>query len=385
MSTRVIKRRAAEEPAPPAQHSPRPAFSVAPATGPLALSGPSSLPAFAIIGLFVMAAVVMLEWAAYFMVPLTAAIVVGLTLGPMIDKLERMGLPPYLAGLAIIAALCLFLYGLFMAFAIPLEEWSFRIPDVMDRLREIAYWIGGTLEQLQEISRQVQEAAKPNRGSGLEVSVDEGIVTQFLASAPAIVGQCLIFLGTFYFFVVSRSRVRAGVLAFAPTRAARLRLGRIMRDIETSLSRYLIAITFVNIGLGVATGLAMWVLGLPTPALWGALAAVLNYVLFIGPATMAVILAGVALVTFDNISAVLLPPGAFLMLNLIESQFVTPTVLGQQLVLNPLIVFLSLAFWMWLWGPVGAFLALPLFVAGAIVLYHSLPPGRRDAFSLGIR
>lgn len=350
-----------------------------------AVSGaPGFAPGFAIVGLFIMATIVTLEWAAYFMVPLTAAIVVGLTLGPLIDRLERAGFPPYLAGLAIIAAIALFLYGLFMAFAIPLQEWSIRVPEVLSRLREAASRIGGTLERLQEISREVREAAKAG-DSGLEVTVDEGVVTEFLASAPAVIGQCLIFIGAFYFFVVSRGRVRAGVLAFAPTRSSRLRLARIMRDIETSLSRYLIAITFVNVGLGAATGLVMWLLGLPTPALWGALAAVLNYILFIGPATMAVILAGVALVTFDNFSAVLLPPAAFLGLNLLESQFVTPTVLGQQLVLNPLIVFLSLAFWLWLWGPVGAFLAVPLFISGAIALYHSLPAGRREAFSLGMR
>lgn len=342
------------------------------------------LPGFAVIGLFVMASIFALEWAAYFMIPLTTAMVVGLTLGPLIDKLEHMRFPPYLAGLAIIAALCLFLYGLFMAFAIPLEEWSARVPEVLEKLRQVAFWIEGPLKQLHDISREVQEAAKAG-SQDLEVSVNEGVVTRFLSSAPAIFGQCLIFIGTFYFFVVSRSRVRAGVLAFAPTRPARLRLARIMRDTESSLSRYLMAIAIVNVGLGIATGLVMWILGLPTPALWGALAAVLNFVLFLGPAAMVVILGGVALITFDSLSAVLLPPAAFIGLNLLESQFVTPTVLGRQLVLNPLIVFLSLAFWLWLWGPVGAFLAVPLFITGAIILYHSLPEDRRDAFSLGIR
>lgn len=362
----------------------RPTFTVAPASSRITLPAVSGVQRFAVIGLFVMASIVMLQWAAYFMVPLTAAILVGLTFGPVIDRLERTGLPPYLAGLAIVVAICLFLYALFMAFAIPLEEWSFRIPEVLARLREVAFWVGGTLERLQEISRQVQEAADGG-GGDLQVSVKEGIVTQFLASAPAIIGQCLIFIGAFYFFAVSRSRVRAGVLALAPSRAARLRLARIMRDTESSLSRYLLAISLVNVGLGIATGLMMWALGLPTPALWGALAAVLNYVLFIGPTAMAVILGGVALVTFDSLSTAILPPAAYLGLNLIESQFVTPTVLGQQLVLNPLMVFLSLAFWLWLWGPVGAFLAVPIFMAGTITLYHCLPSGQREAFSLGAR
>jgi predicted PurR-regulated permease PerM len=339
----------------------------------------------ATIGLFATAIVFALDWASYFLIPFTAAMIVGMTFGPVVDRLVRAGLPMYLAGMAIVTSVAAGIYVLFLAFAIPLEEWSQRIPQIMARLRQLVFWIKDPLERIYELSREVREAANAE-GTGMEVSVrNTGVVTTFLASAPAFFGQLLIFIGAFYFFIVSRSRVRAGLLMLAPSRRARLRVARILRDTEHSLSHYLLAISMVYAGVGVATGLAMWLLGMPSPALWGALAAVFSFLPFVGPALTIVILAGVALITFDTAPAILAPPLAFFAINLLESQFVTPIVLGMRLTLNPLIVFLSLAFWLWLWGPVGAFLAVPIVVLSVITLYHCLPPGQREVFSLGIR
>lgn len=340
---------------------------------------------FAIFGVFAIAFVFWLDWASYFVIPVTTALIVGLTLGPVVDRMDHFGVLRHLAGAIILGVLVALGYLLFLAFAIPLEEWSVRMPEIIQRLREAVFWVRDPLDRLHELSREVREAANGEQ-SDLSVSLKaEGVVNTVLASAPALAGQILIFIGSFYFFVVCRASVKRAMIMLPARFSTRLRLARVVRDAEYSFSRYLLAITFINTGFGILTGLAMWALGMPSAALWGALAAVLNFVMFIGPALMAAILAGVALVTYDTITAAMIPPLVFVGLNLLEGQFVTPAVVGARLVLNPLMVFLSLAFWLWLWGAIGAFLAVPILILSTIVLHHMLPPERRRFLAFGPR
>lgn len=331
---------------------------------------------WAVIGVFLLLAVFALHWGRYFFIPATLAIAIGLTMGPFVDRLERMGVPPYLASGLIVLLLAGALYGLFLAFAIPLEEWSARVPEILDRARALLFSLRGTLEQLEELSKGVQEAASPAKDAPLEVTVrNTGLVTSYLATAPAVLAQMLILLGAFFFFLANRSRLRTWLLLLPVSQGVRYRIARIFRDTEYYLSRYVATITVVNIGLGIATGAAMWVVGMPSPALWGLLAAVLNFIPYLGPGLMTIIIGGVALVTFDQPTAILVPPLTFVGLNVIEGQFVTPTVLGHRLTLNPFVVFMVLVFWVWLWGPVGAFLAVPLLIFGTVTLAHAQADG----------
>jgi predicted PurR-regulated permease PerM len=125
--------------------------------------------------------------------------------------------------------------------------------------------------------------------------------------------------------------------------------------------------------LGVVVALGAWVFGFPNPLIFGVLAALLNYLPYIGPACMALILFAVGLVTFPTLGYALLPPACFVGLTTIEGQIITPTVMGHRLTLNPLAVFLAIAFWAWLWGPMGAFLAVPLLIVGMVIVSHLFP------------
>lgn len=325
---------------------------------------------WSMVGIFCLLAIFALKWGAFFIVPMTVAIAMGFTFGPLVDWLECRRLPPYIASAVIVALLGGLLYGLFVAFAIPLEEWSIRVPEMLDKTRVHLYALRGTLERLQELGKSVQEAATPG---DLPLPVSDpstGLISSFLATAPAVLAQMLVFLGAFYFFLANRSRLRTWLLLLPLGNDARCRIASIFRDTEYNLSRYVAAIAVVNIGLGLVTGLTMWLLGLPQPALWGGLAAVLNFIPYLGPGLVTLAVAGVALISFDTGAEALLPPIAFLVLNLIESQFVTPTVIGHRLTLNPFMVFTTLGFWVWLWGPVGAFLAVPLLIVATVVASH---------------
>jgi predicted PurR-regulated permease PerM len=155
--------------------------------------------------------------------------------------------------------------------------------------------------------------------------------------------------------------------------AARLRALRILNEIEEHLGGYLLTVTLINLGVGTATGLICAVTGMPNPAGLGALAATLNFLPIIGPVAMFVILTLIGVIAFATLSAGLIAPLAFVGLTFLEGHFVTPTIIGRRLELNALAVFMALAFWTWLWGPMGGFLSSPLLIVGLILKEHLMP------------
>jgi predicted PurR-regulated permease PerM len=156
-------------------------------------------------------------------------------------------------------------------------------------------------------------------------------------------------------------------------RDARLRTLRILNEIEVHLGNYLLTVTLINVGVGIATGIVCAVTGMPNPAGLGALAAALNFIPIIGPVAMFVVLAVVGLVAFPTIGGGLMAALAFGGVTFLEGHFVTPTIIGRRLSLNALAVFIALAFWTWLWGPMGAFLASPILIVALILKEHLMP------------
>jgi predicted PurR-regulated permease PerM len=184
----------------------------------------------------------------------------------------------------------------------------------------------------------------------------------------------MLFFVTLIFFLASQLDFRRYAVSFFTTRNGKLRFIRISNDIEEILASYVAVVTVINFGLGVTVGVGAWLFGFPNPIIFGVLAMVLNYIPYIGAACVTLILFAVGLVTFPSLGYALVPPAAFVAVATIEGQFITPAVLGHRLTLNPLVVLLALAFWAWLWGPIGAFLAVPLTVMGMVVLQHVFPP-----------
>src|SRR5690606_25931795 len=136
---------------------------------------------------------------------------------------------------------------------------------------------------------------------------------------------------------------------------------------ENEISRYLLAITIINAGLGVAVTIAMWLIGMPTPYLWGLMATLLNYIPYLGAIFGAAILGLVALVSFEPIGQALMVPLVYLVLNGIEGQLITPAVVGNRLSINPLVIVISIAFWAWIWGIPGMLVAVPLLIVARIL------------------
>jgi predicted PurR-regulated permease PerM len=155
--------------------------------------------------------------------------------------------------------------------------------------------------------------------------------------------------------------------------AARLRMLRILNEIEANLGGYLLTVTMINFGVGVATGITCEVTGMPNAAGLGALAASLNFFPIIGPVAMFVVLAVVGVVTASTIGVGLIAALLFVGITFVEGHFVTPTIIGRRLELNALAVFMALAFWTWLWGPMGGFLSSPLLIVALVLREHLTP------------
>lgn len=328
-----------------------------------------------VILLGVLGAVAILKFGRPILVPITLAVVIGLMLGPYADRLERIGLPPSVSSALVVVALLALVAAFVAGFAVPMGAWASQLPLVWERLREILIDWRGAMDSVWALGDQLRSLT--GTSGGVSVTVDDGGPAADLAFlAPGLVGQLLVFLAALYFFIATRHDIRVSILRLCISRRLRWRAAHVFRDVETMVSSYLVSITLINVGLGIAVSLAMFALGVPSPVLWGLLAATLNYIIYVGPAAMIVILLGVGLSSFTTFPAILTPAGAYLFLNLIEAQFVTPQILGRRLTVNPFLVFLALVFWLWIWGPAGGFVAVPLLLVmhAAIANIAPTPP-----------
>lgn len=307
----------------------------------------------------------------FVLAPVTLAVVVGLMLGPVAVRLERFGMPPWLSSAIVFMLFIGVVLALGAALTGPLSFWAGELPRIWEELQEQMAELRQPLEVLRGVQEQIRDVTG---GSGLTVSVEEGSpVTSMATLAPALFAQLLLFMGSLYFFVATRDAIRHAVLRLCVSRRMRWRTAHVFRDVEGLVSRYLLSITAINIGLGLAVTIVLWAAGVPSAPLWGALAGLLNFIIYIGPAIMAALLFIVGLGTYDTITASLMPVAIYLSINLIEAQFVTPMVVGRTLTLNPFVVLLALAFWIWIWGPVGGFIAIPALLIVLAISRNILP------------
>jgi predicted PurR-regulated permease PerM len=323
----------------------------------------------ATIGIFVILAVVALSLARPLLLPVASAFVVAMMLGPLSARAERYRIPPLVTAIILWLLVIGVFYGVIVLLASPVVEWIGKAPDIGRNIQEKLHVLDRPLAALQEL----RDALLPSEKKGsIGVDIMTFVQPALLVVTPAI-GQIFIFFGTLFFMLLGRARLRRVLIAFFDEREARLRMLKIMNDIEHNLTGYLSIVAVINIAVGICGGFAAWVAGLPDPIAWAVLGFILNFIPYIGALIMEAALFMVGLVTFPTLTHALLAPLLFLALATLEGHFITPSVMGHRLTLNPLVVFLSLVFWTWLWGPVGAFLAVPILIMAMVVVDHLFP------------
>lgn len=298
------------------------------------------------------------------LLPLATAFIISALLTPIADRLGRLGLPEGAdAGVTMLVAVAA-LIAAFLVVDRPVIAWTQKLPQTieaaLDKLDGVASAMSRMREATEEVEKSISELApEPVR----EVVVKETTMMESLASSAREASvQILFTLVLAYFLLAGRTSFRIKAMAAQPTLRGKLQVARIFRDIHRKVGQYMLTMTVINIGLGAAVALAMAAIGMPSPIVWGALAGVLNFVPYIGPAVVTLLAAATGLVTFDSLQQAALAPLVYVVLNFIESNVVTPSLVGVRMMLSPLAILLFVATFAWLWGPVGAVLAAPLLV-----------------------
>ena len=327
----------------------------------------------AIIGIFLILLAGALYYARGFFLPLILALLTTLAFMPTVRWLARRGIPAVVSAVLLVVALGGVVAGGSVILAEPVAEMVASAPQVAQQLRQRFSQVRGPVSRLVEAGEQMQQIAEPATGAERPQKVviaQPGIISwaaDTLSGAGTTIGATLLFV---VFLLSSGDLFLQKIVRAVPSLHDKKRSLRIVHDVESEVSRYLLTITLINIGFGTVVGLAMLVLGMPHPALWGIGAALLNFIPYIGAIIGLGLSAAVALVTFPTLAMAAVPPLAYFAIHLIESIVVTPLTLGRRLELNSVAILVALAFGGWMWGIVGALVAVPLLVVVKVFCDH---------------
>ena len=303
-----------------------------------------------------------LKYASNLFAPIVLALVLGVVLSPLSDVTDKLGAPRVLSAFStmILGLIAILTIAFFLE---PHVMYAFqRAPLLWLELQSSLIELQSMLRGLEEISAGVAEAIDPESTKEEKPSVAIPTLSDAVFAAPQYLAQVMIFIGTLYFFLLSRREVYRSMGAYV----GQLSEGDLLLA-EARVSRYFLTIAIINACFGVIVTVVMTLLGMPSPVFWGLLAFLVNFVLYLGPAALGCSLIVAGIVTFDGAYS-FLPAALYLAMNATEGQFVTPSLVGKRMSVNPLLVFLSLVFWLWLWGQIGGIVAIPILIWGIVIL-----------------
>ena len=326
------------------------------------------------IVLVVLGAIAFLYFARPLVLPVFMACFAGMALKPLIRWLSCCHIPPALSA-AVVLCLLVATIGIgFFQLGRPALTWMNEAPQHMTDLRQRVLKIfprlarfnqaaaavnnlGATEEEKKEEQKKVPTVeVKDSRGSSS--------VLNWTGTFLAGVGETLVLL---YLLLASGDLFLQKLVHVMPTLRDKKRAVEISHEIQQNISNYLFSVSLINIGMGLIVGGGLYFMGVPKAAMWGMFVALLNFVPYFGPVAGVTVLGTVGLLTFDTLWKGLLPPGWYLLLHLLEANLITPVLLGRRFTLNPVVIFVSLIFWTWLWGVPGALLSVPILVSIKVV------------------
>ncbi len=316
-------------------------------------------------GLFVLACLYTLRTAREFLLPLVVGVMLYFLLVPLVRRLKRLGVPDG-AGAAMVVLTLILVVGLGVyALSWPASSWMARAPDGLRRVEQKLKPVLRSVEKLTRTAQQVEEFTAGAAPAGTaEVTVKEtGIGTTVLGGMQSFLGGAAIVLTLVYFLLASGDTVLRKIVQASPRLADRKRAVDIAREMEEQISTYLLVTTMINAAFGVVVALVLWAMGMPNPALWGATAAVTNFIPYLGSVICTAFIALAAILAFDDIWWAMLVPAVFFLINTIEGYLITPLIMGRRFTLDPTLLFVGLLFWWFVWGTPGALLAVPMMAA----------------------
>ncbi|MDV5822307.1 AI-2E family transporter [Sphingobium naphthae] len=302
---------------------------------------------------------------AEFFLPLTAALVIAIALVPLLEWMERRGLPSGLAALLAVIGFLVVANTALVLIVVPATDWFSALPQ---RLPQIQANLAPLIDFYANLQRFVDETVQMLATGPVAAAQTAAVeaprsLLQFAAtSAPAAIIQMVFALLIIYFFLAGWTRLRRRTINSRGSFDGAMAVARVIQNVVDATSAYVITIATINLCLGLAVAVALWLIGMPSPLMWGGIVALLNFVPYFGPMLAAVLLALGGLMVFDDVWVALLPAALQVGFHLVEANVVTPMLLGRRLTMNPLLILVSLTFWGWVWGTPGALLGVPLLI-----------------------
>lgn len=355
---------------------------------------PASSSSLRTLTLLVGAALVLgfLFWAKLVVIPVALAILFTFLLAPLVNLLQRRGLGRVLS-VVLVTVLAL---GAVIGTGYAITRQISSLLDAYPRYEQnITTKIaglrsrggGGLIDKMQAISQRIsvqldqtdiapapvassdEARAQPVRivdaGGPFRMSELWSVAAPMLEPL-ANIGLVLVLV---IFMLINREDLRDRLIALIG-QAQMADTTRALDDAGARISRYLLMQLLINIGYGVAVGLGLWLIGVPYAPLWGFFAALLRYIPYLGPWLAAILPIAMSLLIEPSWSTALLVIGLFGVLELLTNMLVEPLLYGRGIGVSQAALLVAVAFWTWLWGPVGLVLASPLTVCLVVLGKH---------------
>lgn len=318
-----------------------------------------------LVVLALLAVVTTVVLARTFLMPVFLALLVSITVSPIRRTLAKHGVGEVVTAALVVGGLLAAVVAIVYALSGPVQEYASNGEQIANEVERKLRGVNQAIEAVAEATDQVEEmTATTNANGDVATVVVKGpsIFARVAVGAPFMLGQVLFTLVLLFFLVASGDLLYRRIVEVSPTFQDKRRSIQIARDIEKRLSRYFLTITIINACLGAAVGFALWAIGMPNPLLFAVGAFALNFIPYIGAIAGVALTFALGLVSFDTVGQAGLGAGIYLALTALEGQLITPYAVGRSLELNPVVVFISVAFWGWAWSYIGMFIAVPTLI-----------------------
>ena len=328
---------------------------------------------YAVISLALLAILYTFYFATDLFLPIFIALFLSTILRPLVRHLCRIGLPASLAAALVLTVVIGTSVSATVNLSQPATEWVNRLPSLEREIRSKLWQVTESIEQAKQATEKIQKIAEVEDGKPPKSEVvvkGPSLLDKAFASTWLTFVQILIVIPLTFFFLSQDSTQTRRAISRIPWRAHQRSVEDLIDAVQQTVTRYLQISALIYLSLGIVTAILLYLLNMPNPVLWGALAALLGFIPYVGPMIVFCCISIVSLVTFDSWWQIGAPPLAYGLLTIVEGSFITPAILGRQLTISPIAIFLSMLVWTWVWGIPGALLSVPILVVMLTALRH---------------